>query len=167
MVGKLCRDVVDGGLRVRRCLDIQAELDLTAARQGCQAHLVLVAVQAQFRAQLIEVDRRQVQTACQQNGAMVGKLCRDVVDGGTLVEQVVYGQADIQAGLTGSRSVVEQAQAGRGSNCAWQRRGFRRGGHHRERQGDRKSTRLNSSHGYISYAVFCLKKKKKRSYLQP
>src|SRR5256884_7218985 len=27
--------------------------------------------------------------------------------------------------------------------------------------GDRKSTRLNSSHGYISYAVFCLKKKKR------
>src|SRR2546429_4678315 len=29
-------------------------------------------------------------------------------------------------------------------------------------ESDRKSTRLNSSHGYISYAVFCLKKKKKR-----
>src|SRR5205809_5547038 len=29
--------------------------------------------------------------------------------------------------------------------------------------GDRKSTRLNSSHGYISYAVFCLKKKKNGS----
>src|SRR2546422_5298183 len=28
---------------------------------------------------------------------------------------------------------------------------------------DRKSTRLNSSHGYISYAVFCLKKKKNRN----
>src|SRR2546422_9818449 len=28
------------------------------------------------------------------------------------------------------------------------------------RAADRKSTRLNSSHGYISYAVFCLKKKK-------
>src|SRR5687768_18114653 len=27
---------------------------------------------------------------------------------------------------------------------------------------DRKSTRLNSSHGYISYAVFCLKKKRRR-----
>src|SRR5256884_6596034 len=27
------------------------------------------------------------------------------------------------------------------------------------KSGDRKSTRLNSSHGYISYAVFCLKKK--------
>src|SRR2546422_8508654 len=30
---------------------------------------------------------------------------------------------------------------------------------------DRKSTRLNSSHGYISYAVFCLKKKKKLQLL--
>src|SRR5687768_17987755 len=30
------------------------------------------------------------------------------------------------------------------------------------RREDRKSTRLNSSHGYISYAVFCLKKKKKK-----
>src|SRR5687768_17748925 len=30
---------------------------------------------------------------------------------------------------------------------------------------DRKSTRLNSSHGYISYAVFCLKKKKKAHIL--
>src|SRR2546422_4567901 len=40
-------------------------------------------------------------------------------------------------------------------------RGGRGGG--REQAGrlpDRKSTRLNSSHGYISYAVFCLKKKK-------
>src|SRR2546422_3015901 len=31
----------------------------------------------------------------------------------------------------------------------------------RRQDADRKSTRLNSSHGYISYAVFCLKKKKK------
>src|SRR5687768_18454581 len=41
----------------------------------------------------------------------------------------------------------------------------RRRGH----RGDRKSTRLNSSHGYISYAVFCLKKKKdsvQRAYRQ-
>src|SRR2546422_10695983 len=30
---------------------------------------------------------------------------------------------------------------------------------------DRKSTRLNSSHGYISYAVFCLKKKKKQQII--
>src|SRR5256884_173726 len=32
---------------------------------------------------------------------------------------------------------------------------------------DRKSTRLNSSHGYISYAVFCLKKKKKNTIITP
>src|SRR2546422_3043959 len=43
----------------------------------------------------------------------------------------------------------------------------RRGRRHRHPQDgeprpDRKSTRLNSSHGYISYAVFCLKKKKLR-----
>src|SRR2546429_2610426 len=31
---------------------------------------------------------------------------------------------------------------------------------------DRKSTRLNSSHGYISYAVFCLKKKKDKLDLE-
>src|SRR2546422_4007963 len=31
---------------------------------------------------------------------------------------------------------------------------------------DRKSTRLNSSHGYISYAVFCLKKKKHKKNIK-
>src|SRR2546422_8153149 len=35
-------------------------------------------------------------------------------------------------------------------------------GAHRQLARDRKSTRLNSSDGYISYAVFCLKKKKKK-----
>src|SRR3712207_8722630 len=36
----------------------------------------------------------------------------------------------------------------------------RRGGRGQGPRGDRKSTRLNSSHANISYAVFCLKKKK-------
>src|SRR3712207_8014485 len=37
-------------------------------------------------------------------------------------------------------------------------------GHEGDRRGqDRKSTRLNSSHANISYAVFCLKKKKRRN----
>src|SRR5687768_18095122 len=35
-----------------------------------------------------------------------------------------------------------------------------------DQEEDRKSTRLNSSHGYSSYAVFCLKKKKKWSHAQ-
>src|SRR2546429_5663917 len=37
------------------------------------------------------------------------------------------------------------------------------GNHRCHKRADRKSTRLNSSHGYISYAVFCLKKKKKQT----
>src|SRR2546430_9968716 len=36
-----------------------------------------------------------------------------------------------------------------------------------DRQRDRKSTRLNSSHSQISYAVFCLKKKKKEMHIVP
>src|SRR5206468_12477640 len=36
----------------------------------------------------------------------------------------------------------------------------------RARGGDRKSTRLNSSHDQISYAVFCLKKKKKKKQMR-
>src|SRR2546422_7864545 len=39
--------------------------------------------------------------------------------------------------------------------------------HRVDRLVDRKSTRLNSSHGYISYAVFCLKKKKKENEERP
>src|SRR2546427_1188814 len=41
--------------------------------------------------------------------------------------------------------------------------GVQVGRHRRGRGQDRKSTRLNSSHSQISYAVFCLKKKKKLS----
>src|SRR5437773_7230088 len=41
------------------------------------------------------------------------------------------------------------------------KRQYRRIDFRREKFGDRKSTRLNSSHITISYAVFCLKKKKK------
>src|SRR5690348_17858653 len=45
---------------------------------------------------------------------------------------------------------------------ARQRRNMPRGGWRTVGEGDRKSTRLNSSHPSISYAVFCLKKKKIR-----
>src|SRR2546429_3750456 len=43
----------------------------------------------------------------------------------------------------------------------------RMAGWYRHHQLDRKSTRLNSSHGYISYAVFCLKKKKQHRSISP
>src|SRR3712207_7917321 len=44
---------------------------------------------------------------------------------------------------------------------------FLGGGPLGRRRGDRKSTRLNSSHANISYAVFCLKKKKITDTLHP
>src|SRR2546422_3878819 len=51
---------------------------------------------------------------------------------------------------------------GTGAVMRWRGRDLRRAPPPRL---DRKSTRLNSSHGYISYAVFCLKKKNSRLIL--
>src|SRR2546429_5238658 len=53
-----------------------------------------------------------------------------------------------------------QIPARKSPRCRHRARCFRRLSRRRRNQPrDRKSTRLNSSHGYISYAVFCLKKK--------
>src|SRR2546422_8054414 len=60
----------------------------------------------------------------------------------------------------GSRDLEARRVSHRGRAAA--RHGGRHGLHAGADRGDRKSTRLNSSHGYISYAVFCLKKKKKK-----
>src|SRR3989449_6261820 len=54
------------------------------------------------------------------------------------------------------RAARAQVRSGRGSSG---QRAAQGGRPHADGEGDRKSTRLNSSHGYISYAVFCLKKK--------
>src|SRR5438132_2860808 len=62
--------------------------------------------------------------------------------------------------LSGARRDVRQKRAD-GRNFA-QHQGVRR----LEFLPDRKSTRLNSSHTVISYAVFCLKKKKKKKKIQ-
>src|SRR5688500_20404528 len=69
----------------------------------------------------------------------------------------------------GARAAAALGRGGRG-DARGGRRGGRRGepevrqvdgaAHHRHFGRDRKSTRLNSSHLVISYAVFCLKKKK-------
>src|SRR2546429_5320004 len=54
--------------------------------------------------------------------------------------------------VTKNAATAHTTPATYGSSGAWRR----------DVNVDRKSTRLNSSHGYISYAVFCLKKKKKQ-----
>src|SRR2546427_2506447 len=46
-------------------------------------------------------------------------------------------------------------------HCSWHSLSYDSWSDYREKA-DRKSTRLNSSHSQISYAVFCLKKKKKK-----
>src|SRR2546429_3374595 len=69
------------------------------------------------------------------------------------------------------RSFLNQVKSGNVAEVqieGQQVRGELKGGTHfstisPETNKDRKSTRLNSSHGYISYAVFCLKKKKKKN----
>src|SRR2546429_5036980 len=63
--------------------------------------------------------------------------------------------------------IVENMSTHICSQCGHEEHIFGQGGAERmcKEYGDRKSTRLNSSHGYISYAVFCLKKKKLESHV--
>src|SRR2546422_2723934 len=72
------------------------------------------------------------------------------------------GGGPVGAPGAGVRAQRARAERGRADPA---RGGFRGGGDGGNPR-DRKSTRLNSSHGYISYAVFCLKKKKKHSKLR-
>src|SRR5256885_11701987 len=65
----------------------------------------------------------------------------------------------------GSRSISKQTRQAHQEICQWKVSPVRLS--HRLGAGDRKSTRLNSSHLVISYAVFCLKKKKKQIVSRP
>src|SRR3712207_7636664 len=64
----------------------------------------------------------------------------------------------------GVEGEVPGRQRGEGGLHAADRPGDRPQGHDADEHEDRKSTRLNSSHANISYAVFCLKKKKKSTH---
>src|SRR2546430_10265077 len=57
------------------------------------------------------------------------------------------------------------ARAGPQDTQQYARDRFSAAGGHVHREADRKSTRLNSSHSQISYAVFCLKKKNKKKII--
>src|SRR2546427_8916296 len=80
-----------------------------------------------------------------------------------ITDRIVYAlgrtarHARYGTGLRGAR----RGEAPRGRGAQGRAPGDRRAGHaDATPRGDRKSTRLNSSHSQISYAVFCLKKKK-------
>src|SRR5256884_2880271 len=79
----------------------------------------------------------------------------------TVRRQGRYGQHRVDRAETGVLSDPGETRDGSARSPALQRHDLRPGRAVRAAQPDRKSTRLNSSHGYISYAVFCLKKKKK------
>src|SRR3712207_7932332 len=79
--------------------------------------------------------------------------------------QPVLGEEGLQrlrqGGDVGDLAVAQDAGAKGGDGAALERHRTVGGD-----LGDRKSTRLNSSHANISYAVFCLKKKKKHTCIQ-
>src|SRR5207247_3120910 len=79
---------------------------------------------------------------------VIGNECVSFVDQGSRRDQYDYPDDSLRERLAHPErlSVV---------SAGWQRGGWLR----RCRRLDRKSTRLNSSHEWISYAVFCLKKK--------
>src|SRR5436190_15162985 len=84
----------------------------------------------------------------------------DVVNEGLIVrgEEPIAFDSDCREGICGMCSLVINgiAHGGHKGTAACQL-------HMRHFKEDRKSTRLNSSHTVISYAVFCLKKKKKKN----
>src|SRR5256885_6761759 len=80
------------------------------------------------------------------------------------------GSETVDLGIKGRRAIVCASSKGLGRACAMAlaNEGVHvtltaRGAEVLKKTADRKSTRLNSSHLVISYAVFCLKKKKKQT----
>src|SRR5437762_7737616 len=69
--------------------------------------------------------------------------------------------SEAQAQLARQQAAAEQQKADQATQQAEEYRQAREAELAQLQQADRKSTRLNSSHRCISYAVFCLKKKKK------
>src|SRR5256885_727539 len=103
--------------------------------------------------------RIDLESAAEMRGAAKAAIHGDLGDGALRLgglQQLAHAQLQAavlyegaQAGLAVRKGVVQMALAA-----------VERGGHglHRQAREDRKSTRLNSSHLVISYAVFCLKK---------
>src|SRR3712207_8866904 len=72
---------------------------------------------------------------------------------------ILFDQEDLGRGLA-PRNVFQRVAEQPAHGEIDDEGGGRDRQHHQHEESDRKSTRLNSSHANISYAVFCLKKKK-------
>src|SRR3989449_11317442 len=90
------------------------------------------------------LSRRKVGTTSSHHGPYVQGDTRATMPG-TARRELARGSQSLKAGLSSDCSLQLDCMKPESLVIADQ---------------DRKSTRLNSSHGYISYAVFCLKKKK-------
>src|SRR5205809_6934599 len=94
------------------------------------------------------LSRRKVGTTSSHHGPYVQGDTRATMPG-TARREPARGSQSLKAGLSSDCSLQLDCMKPESLVIADQPR-------------DRKSTRLNSSHGYISYAVFCLKKKKQK-----
>src|SRR2546422_11548819 len=114
---------------------------------------------------LVVDDERQVREVLQQILTLSGYTCRLVGDGGEALEVFKVWRPPLvvtdvlHPGINGIE-LLRQVRALDGDVAVIVLTGAASKDGDRVSEGDRKSTRLNSSHGYISYAVFCLKKKK-------
>src|SRR2546422_9449038 len=101
-------------------------------------------------------------SSCQQISSRRWRPCpgKTVGDGSPIARSLGARDRDLRrghAGHIGPRAAVAVVGRTEAAEKCGGAAAFVRG-----TEQDRKSTRLNSSHGYISYAVFCLKKKKKQ-----
>src|SRR5438876_4945749 len=137
-----------------------------------EAHLLAILDETRVLSRLVE-DLRTLSLA--ESGALA--LHREPVDVGALVRETVDSfasqaeaagvltDAQVQSGLPLADADPVRAREILENLIANALRYTPRGGRVSvEARGDRKSTRLNSSHPSISYAVFCLKKKNKQRY---
>src|SRR5256884_1005402 len=121
------------------------ERTVPATNHGDEIVRVIVSDQSRYRSEYFEVMhifRREPVVACEKGGLNERGLLPIGVDRLEVGVAAKYDRAF-------RFEFLEPFQAG----------GLLRLVHHRANFQDRKSTRLNSSHGYISYAGFCLKKK--------
>src|SRR2546422_6893445 len=112
-----------------------------------------------IKLQLHRIPKHKVQAVCHFDRFYDSmEMTRHIVElGPSAVELLDRTMLDLAHAIPAFRSTIDRIVRGRPAALLFVEFA---GEDHAALLEDRKSTRLNSSHGYISYAVFCLKKKK-------